>query len=56
MGERGERMRVYKEVTDLSHILISIIVPIHNVDNFLDNCIQSLFAQTHENIEGYIDR
>lgn len=50
-GERGERMRVYKEITDLSHILISIIVPIHNVDNFLDNCIQSLFEQTHENIE-----
>ena len=35
----------------LDHILISIIVPIYNVEAFLPQCIDSLLAQTHPNIE-----
>ena len=31
--------------------LISIIVPIYNVEKYLDRCIRSLTAQTYENIE-----
>lgn len=30
---------------------ISVIVPIYNVEKYLDQCIQSLFSQTLENIE-----
>ena len=31
--------------------LISIIVPIYNVENYLERCINSLIAQTYKNIE-----
>jgi len=31
--------------------LISIIVPVYNVEKYLDECIESLTAQTHKNIE-----
>lgn len=32
-------------------ILISIIVPVFNVENELDKCIKSLINQTYKNIE-----
>ena len=35
-------------------IKISIIVPIYNVENFLDRCVQSLKCQTYENLEIYL--
>ncbi|TNL49099.1 glycosyltransferase family 2 protein [Acinetobacter bereziniae] len=31
--------------------LISIIVPIYNVEKYIGKCIQSVFDQTYENIE-----
>lgn len=31
--------------------LISIIVPVYNVENYLDKCIESLVSQTYKNIE-----
>lgn len=31
--------------------LISIIVPVYNVENFLDECIYSLRKQTYDNLE-----
>lgn len=31
--------------------LISIIVPIYNVEDYLGNCIESIVAQTYENLE-----
>lgn len=31
--------------------LVSIIVPIYNVENYIDKCVQSLVAQTYKNIE-----
>ena len=30
---------------------ISIIVPVYNVEKYLDECIQSIINQTHKNIE-----
>ena len=31
--------------------LISIIVPVYNVENYLERCLQSLINQTYKNIE-----
>ena len=31
--------------------LISIIVPVYNVEEYLDECVQSLVNQTYTNIE-----
>ncbi|MCD9544470.1 glycosyltransferase [Photobacterium carnosum] len=33
------------------NILVSIIVPIYNVENYLASCIESLIEQSHKNIE-----
>ncbi len=35
----------------LNDILVSVIVPIYNVESFLPQCIDSLLAQTHPNME-----
>ncbi len=35
----------------MSHDLISMIVPIYNIEDCLPRCIESLMAQTYENIE-----
>lgn len=36
---------------NLDKILISIVVPVYNVEAFLPECIDSLLAQTHPNLE-----
>lgn len=35
----------------LNEILISIVVPVYNVENYLPQCIESLLVQTHSNVE-----
>ena len=35
----------------VSEPLISLIVPIYNVEKYLDRCVKSLVSQTYENIE-----
>lgn len=34
--------------------LISVIVPIYNVEKYLDRCIQSILAQTYNNLEIFL--
>lgn len=31
--------------------LVSIIVPVYNVENYLEKCIQSICSQTYKNLE-----
>ncbi len=33
------------------HDLISVIVPIYNVEKYLQKCVDSIINQTHKNIE-----
>lgn len=33
------------------NILVSVIVPIYNVEKYLDECVQSILNQTHKNLE-----
>lgn len=35
----------------MTNELISVIVPIYNVENYLDKCIQSICAQTYQDLE-----
>lgn len=35
----------------MDNVLISIIVPAYNIENFLPRCLDSIIAQTHTNIE-----
>ena len=34
-----------------SNPLVSIIVPVYNVENYLTECIESIVHQTYKNIE-----
>ena len=34
--------------------LISIIVPVYNAEPYLDNCLDSIAAQTWENLEVWL--
>lgn len=34
-----------------SHPLVSVIVPIYNVEKYIERCVRSIFEQTYENLE-----
>lgn len=68
-GHRGlyvvdvfEKRRRVENVEGGKKPLISIIVPVYNVERYLDRCVQSLISQTYENLEiilvddGSLDR
>lgn len=38
-------------MSDTEHPLISVIVPVYNVEPYLDRCIQSLVSQSYRNLE-----
>ena len=40
-----------KKIAGYSSPLISIIVPVYNVENFLTRCFESIRTQTYENVE-----
>ena len=37
--------------TASNHPLVSVIVPMYGVENYIARCAESLFAQTYPNIE-----
>ena len=36
---------------ETKHPLISIIVPVYNVEEYLPRCVESILAQTYKNLE-----
>lgn len=38
-------------MNDSERDLISVIVPVYNVEPFLDRCMQSILRQTYRNLE-----
>lgn len=48
--EREIKVEIMKEIV-LSEKLISIIVPVYNVEQYLRRCVNSLVGQTYRNIE-----
>ena len=36
--------------------LISVIVPVYNIKEYLERCVDSILAQTWENLEILLDR
>lgn len=38
-------------MTDSNEPLISVIIPVYNVRNYIDKCIESVMKQTYENLE-----
>lgn len=47
---KGDK-RVFSFGTDMEQTLISVIIPIYNVEKYLEKCIESVIAQTYKNIE-----
>ena len=46
-----KEVNVMKKISSKNKKIISIIVPIYNVENYIEKCIDSLVSQTIENIE-----
>lgn len=42
---------LYREVIDIKEELISVIVPVYNVEKYLSRCIDSIINQTYKNLE-----
>jgi len=38
-------------MVELKDILVSVIIPVYNVDEYLRSCLESIVSQTHHNIE-----
>ena len=52
MGIRNDYMENgISSVQSIKQKLISIIIPVYNVRNYLDRCMDSVVSQTHSNIE-----
>ena len=35
----------------MAELLISVIVPVYNVEKYLNNCVESIIKQTYKNLE-----
>lgn len=35
----------------MAELLISVIVPVYNVEKYLNNCVESIINQTYKNLE-----
>ena len=38
-------------MSEIKRDLISVIIPVYNVEQYLDECVASVVAQTHTNLE-----
>ena len=38
-------------MANVNQPLISVIIPVYNVENYLDRCLESIINQTYRNLE-----
>lgn len=46
----GESIRIIM-IKNFNHVLVSVIVPVYNVEKYLDRCMKSILGQTYSNLE-----
>ncbi len=44
-------MGIIAETAELNEPLVSVIVPVYNVEPYLHRCIDSILTQTYQNLE-----
>lgn len=50
-GKQSEENRKMNECKKLDNVLISVIVPVYKVEQYLEKCVNSITAQTYSNLE-----
>ena len=38
-------------IKNFNHVLVSVIIPVYNVEKYLDRCMKSILGQTYSNLE-----
>ena len=51
LGREQTRLKAVTEKTPASEELVSVVIPVYNVEQFLPACLDSVLGQTHENLE-----
>ena len=51
LNREQTRLRAVTEKTPASEELVSVVIPVYNVEQFLPVCLDSVLSQTHENLE-----
>lgn len=51
VSRKGNGIKMIKRIEKMSEPLLSVVVPIYNVEEYLEKCIESIVTQTYLNLE-----
>lgn len=51
VSRKGDGIKMIKRIEKMSEPLLSVVVPIYNVEEYLEKCIESIVTQTYSNLE-----